>query len=162
MPRKMNSVYQTKMQQWNEREHQERLAWWESQRSLIMDQYVNGDLSQHDLAVILGITQQPVSKWLKILGIPAKSRNKMGEQHWMWRGGQERRPYRKLIVKDICSSCQATEKLLIHHKDFDHLNNTLENLQILCNPCHLSLHKKAWWQGQRTINSPNGWQRSQL
>jgi GTP cyclohydrolase I len=39
-----------------------------------------------------------------------------------------------------CSFCQSKEKLLVHHKDKNFLNNDLENLMILCTKCHSKIH----------------------
>lgn len=72
-----------------------------------------------------------------------------GERHYAWKGGVERRPYRALVDKDCCAVCGTQEDLCIHHKDFDHYNNPPENLQVLCKSCHLSLHKKAYWDAWR-------------
>ena len=40
----------------------------------------------------------------------------------------------------ICTKCWTTEQIQVHHKDKDHSNNLEENLQVLCNSCHQSLH----------------------
>ena len=59
----------------------------------------------------------------------------------------------KRLIKDeykkaICEHCQRTEwfdepiPLELHHKNCDHFDNTLDNLQILCPTCHTYLHRK--------------------
>jgi len=89
-----------------------------------------------------------------------------GENHWLWKGGKERRPYRKVKEKVACEACGGKLNLGFHHKDFDHYNDAPENLQILCLPCHLSLHKKAYWKAKKEggelkkSNGPVGWRRS--
>jgi len=56
--------------------------------------------------------------------------------------------YRKLIKNKItywmkiCSVCGIDKNLLVHHKDFNHENNSLENLIIVCRSCHMKIHMK--------------------
>lgn len=91
-----------------------------------------------------------------------------GENHWLWKGGEARRPYRDLIEKESCESCGTTECLGIHHKNEDHYDNRPENLQVLCNSCHMSLHKTAYWEAVREgretpkSNGPVGWKRKEV
>jgi len=86
-----------------------------------------------------------------------------GKNHYLWGGGLHRRGYRKMVEKKTCEMCSATNNLGIHHKNFDHYDNSLENLQILCVSCHMSLHKQAYWDaihaGQEPpkSNGPVGW-----
>jgi len=86
-----------------------------------------------------------------------------GENHWLWKGGKEIREYRKLINKEICEACGSKLNLGIHHKDIDHYNNNPENLQVLCVSCHMSLHKKLYWDAihsgeePQKSNGPIGW-----
>lgn len=86
-----------------------------------------------------------------------------GENHYMWKGGTERRPYRKKIVKESCAACGSRQNLSIHHIDLDHYNDADDNLQVLCVSCHMSLHKQAYWdayhKGEMTpkSNGPVGW-----
>ena len=44
------------------------------------------------------------------------------------------------VRKDICELCGSTKYLLVHHKDHNTNNNTLENLQTLCKRCHQEHH----------------------
>lgn len=47
------------------------------------------------------------------------------------------------LKESKCEVCELSEwmgrpiPLELHHKDFDHYNNNLENLQILCSNCHM-------------------------
>ena len=41
-----------------------------------------------------------------------------------------------------CEKCNSTEKLGIHHRDGDKMNNELDNLQCLCWNCHKKQHHK--------------------
>jgi len=72
-----------------------------------------------------------------------------GKNHWLWKGGFEKRDYRKVITKESCSKCGSRLNLCIHHEDFDHYNNSPGNLKVLCVSCHLSLHKKHYWDCKR-------------
>lgn len=53
------------------------------------------------------------------------------------------------IVNNYCKICGIKEKLQIHHKDGNNgrmnkkLNNNPENLIVLCNRCHPTIH--GWW-----------------
>ena len=43
--------------------------------------------------------------------------------------------------KAECDECGETEsKLIVHHRDRNRLNSDIDNLQILCNPCHSKKH----------------------
>ena len=79
---------------------------------------------------------------------------KRGTEHYMWKDGRSRRDYRKVIAKKVCARCEVTKKLLIHHVDFDYYNNNKDNLQVLCLPCHSSLHKKAYWDAVKAGKKP--------
>jgi len=45
-------------------------------------------------------------------------------------------PIYSQFKKNCCEICFATEKLIIHHKDGNIINNKENNLQTLCNRCH--------------------------
>ena len=55
-------------------------------------------------------------------------------------------PYHEILdnagVKRMCEFCGTTEDLCTHHRDLDHQNNELSNLQWLCRSCHSKLHEK--------------------
>ena len=50
------------------------------------------------------------------------------------------------IKENKCECCGLSEwmgkpiPLELHHKDFNHYNNSLDNLQILCANCHMQAH----------------------
>lgn len=50
------------------------------------------------------------------------------------------------IKEEKCEICGRSEwmgkpiPLELHHKDFNHYNNDLSNLQILCSNCHMQAH----------------------
>lgn len=88
-----------------------------------------------------------------------------GKNHYLWKGGKSKRDYRKVIKKEKCDVCNSKLNLGIHHKDFDHYNDLDFNLQVLCVSCHISLHKKAYWNAIHSgkkphkTNAPIGWER---
>ena len=55
-------------------------------------------------------------------------------------------PYHEILdnagVERKCEFCGCTEKLCTHHKDLNHDNNKLNNLQWLCGSCHSKLHNQ--------------------
>jgi hypothetical protein len=77
-----------------------------------------------------------------------------GKNHYRYKNGLRSVRYRRLIRKEKCSQCESTNNLVIHHKDFDHFNNSLNNLEVLCNHCHLSLHAKTYYIAIRSGQKP--------
>ncbi len=61
--------------------------------------------------------------------------------------------------------CGTKKHLGLHHVDFDHYNDDPSNLAVLCVSCHMSLHKKAYWDAvhdgsePRRSNGPVGWKK---
>lgn len=53
-------------------------------------------------------------------------------------------PYHNVLIEAgrerVCELCGATENVHTHHKDLNHDNNELSNLQWLCGSCHSKLH----------------------
>lgn len=44
---------------------------------------------------------------------------------------------------DICENCGSGNYLCAHHKNGDYTDNSINNIQTLCNSCHLKLHWAA-------------------
>jgi len=90
-----------------------------------------------------------------------------GENHYLWKGGFSKRDYRGLVKKEICQECGSKLNLGIHHINIDHYDNSPENLQVLCVSCHMSIHKKLYWEAKRKnlpipkSNGPVGWEKKQ-
>jgi transposase len=107
--------------------------------------YVDDGLSQAEVAKIIGVSQTSVKNWLRALSIPARAPANYGSKNGRYKDGTEARPYEKLVDKEHCARCGATTELLVHHKDGNHQNNEILNLEVLCSPCHSRFHKSAYW-----------------
>jgi hypothetical protein len=103
----------------------------------------------------LGAHRNTVVKWLNIGNIDIVSgRRASGETHGNWKGGvakpYQRRRARKILqeheIPRVCDHCGTASNLVIHHKDGDHMNDEFDNLQWLCNSCHIAQH---WEYGHR-------------
>ena len=56
---------------------------------------------------------------------------------------QSQKPKYKYVLKNKpnkCENCGSKYNIIIHHKDKNRMNNSLKNLQILCQGCHMVLH----------------------
>lgn len=129
----------------NEARSAQAAALWESRRAEIVRKYHAEGMSQAELAAHFGVAQAAIFKALKRLGIKAKSRGRSGEANGRYVHGLTSTLYRKLVHKDRCNRCGATNQLLVHHMDGDHFNNKKANLEVLCSPCHSSHHKAEYW-----------------
>jgi hypothetical protein len=82
---------------------------------------------------------------------------KYGEEHHFWNGGTSFAPYsvdfnnqlkRKIKDRDnfTCICGKVTQKLAIHHIDYDKLNSDEKNLISLCYSCHskTNSNRKHW------------------
>lgn len=47
---------------------------------------------------------------------------------------------RQVKERRQCAACATTENLHVHHKDRNPANNSLANLEVLCQSCHMKLH----------------------
>lgn len=113
-----------------------------------------------EVARNLKIKYDTLKKYLKILGIDYKlNPHRKGLKHPDGRVSLEAKlnsnctnaPKRKRLIEDgikdeRCECCGLSEwmgkpiPLELHHKDFNHYNNSLDNLQILCSNCHMQAH----------------------
>jgi len=122
---------------------------WLPRKAEIMDLYAMGDQSQAQMAERYGVTLAGFQKALARLGIAPKSRGRAGAANGRFKDGTQSTAYRAMIEKTHCNRCGATEALLIHHRDGVHTNNTPDNLEVLCSPCHTSHHKQEWWAAHK-------------
>jgi len=54
-----------------------------------------------------------------------------------------------------CQKCSGNENLLVHHKDINPKNNSIENLQTLCRGCHARVHNVISPERKCTIEGCN-------
>lgn len=119
---------------------------WDSRKREIVWLYEGQGFSQEKIADYYGVALHGIQKAMARLGIKSRSRANYGKRNGSYKDGTESTLYRLMIQKDKCATCAATERLVIHHKNFDHYDNHLENLQVLCESCHNRLHRKEWWR----------------
>ena len=133
----------------------------------LIEKLIEEERPKREIAQQLNIQQATLDSYLKILGIQYKGQqNKKGQQ----KGPNKYRPalyyiennipisgyelLRRLIkdgLKDRkCERCGITEwlglvdnlVLELNHKDSNHYNNVLDNLEVLCPNCH-ALHTRV-------------------
>ena len=138
----------SKQQAGNIRRATEASAIWTARRPEIMRLYLTDGWSQERIAAHYGVTQEAVRRAMIRLGIPSRGRSRKGAENGRFVHGMASTLYRKMVLKDACARCGETEKLCVHHKDDNHLNNDPKNLEVLCMPCHSSHHKTAWWRSR--------------
>lgn len=76
-----------------------------------------------------------------------KRTNGNGYRHLLYKG----------VLSQICKYCGETniKRLQVHHIDEDRSNNSLDNLTVLCRPCHLALHgrqERVYVEGRKQVN----------
>ncbi len=138
-----------KQQTGNIRRAAEAAALWETRRAEIVRLYETEMRPQQKVAEHFGVTLAAMQKAMARLGIQARSRANHGPRNGRFRDGKASTIYRAMIAKGACRQCSATTNLCVHHKDGDHMNNTPDNLEVLCMSCHSRMHKKAWWDSRK-------------
>jgi len=51
-------------------------------------------------------------------------------------------PSKYRMFHSKCEKCLSTSNLIVHHKDANRRNNTLDNFEVLCKSCHAIVHKR--------------------
>jgi len=120
--------------------------------SVIRHLYEELKWSQSKIAEHLDMSQSGIGKILKRLGIQSRNCVNLGKQNGRYKDGKQSRIYRTLIIKEKCENCGSVNDLCVHHINYDHFDNRLENLQVLCMGCHSSQHKKRWWAKRKALN----------
>ena len=128
---------------------QEAMNLWLPRKPEILELYLHGTASQQTMVDRYGVTLAGFQKALARLNIPAKSRGRPGPANGRYKDGSQSTMYRQMIEKTHCNRCGETENLVIHHRDGIHTNNTPDNLEVLCSPCHSSHHKQEWWRSRK-------------
>lgn len=70
--------------------------------------------------------------------------NQLRENNPYWKGGNS--IYRKRLLEVspelVCEVCGSDRFVVVHHKDGDRENGSLDNLQKLCRSCHRLEHER--------------------
>ena len=61
--------------------------------------------------------------------------------HKSWYSIQARKIMKEQGLLNECFNCGVEVKLEVHHIDKNYKNNKLENLKVLCSPCHRKYHQ---------------------
>ena len=148
----------------NRRVRAEFLEKCEGKRAELEFLYFNMSMSQEQIADYFKTHLSAIQKMMKALAIkPFGKGRRKGKEHHQYKDGKSSVLYRTVITKDKCRLCEKTENLGIHHKNDDHYDNRLENLEVLCNSCHMSETKRKWWAAKKAglplpkSNGPVGW-----
>lgn len=122
-------------------------------KEFLIDEYHNKNKRLKTIAEEINVSYTTIHKYIRKYNIKRKDRK--GKNNSKYRNGKYcysygYREYRNLLKKDKCSICKQTEgQLDIHHIDFNHTNDVIENLQVLCSSCHSTIHRNYEWQNKR-------------
>lgn len=81
-----------------------------------------------------------------------RGKRRAGANHPAWKGGYNHSYYRKKAFAHYgyrCESCGADHGgfakthrgFIVHHRSGDRTDNSVENLEVLCQGCHLREHR---------------------
>ncbi len=123
---------------------------WSPKKGEIEWLYTRQLWSQEKIAAHFGVSQTAMAKIMRRLGVESLGRARRGPLNGRYKDGSQSTLYRLIIAKDKCSKCGVTERLVVHHRNGEHQDNHIENLQVLCESCHNSLTKRLWWAARRS------------
>ena len=138
---------------------------WQKREQELRWLYFTQGWSLRKVAEYYKVCRRTVQEGMLRLGIQPRGKGHKGQEHPSYKHGKASRLYRVMVQKDKCIRCVSTDRLVILHKNCDHFDNRLENLEVLCTHCHLSESKRAWWAAKRAgkalpmSNCPPGWER---
>lgn len=137
----------------------------------IIDKMIEGKRPKFEIARVLGVKYATLDKYLKEFGIDYKGNpSRKGLPHYserkdinLYLNGNTNIQTSKLrtrlieegLKEEKCEGCGNTEwmgkkiPLELHHKNFNHYDNRLENLQILCSNCHSLAHEYCNTKGKK-------------
>ena len=94
----------------------------------------------------------------------ARLKGWVGEKHPRWKGDQAqkhsgRHRAQRLYALGACERCGAEPggetPIHRHHKDENPLNNAPDNIEMLCEPCHVAEHNGRYaWFAQAQVPAP--------
>jgi 5-methylcytosine-specific restriction endonuclease McrA len=109
-------------------------------------------LTSKKVARELGIAASTVQRVLRQARVQMRSARDYptfsGQGHWRFRGCVRQGCYRRLAFLTygkVCQRCGATERIEVHHRNRVHEDGRVENLEVLCRPCHLAEHHGDKW-----------------
>ena len=136
----------------------------------VIKEMINDNKPKFEIARVVGVKYDTLKKYLKEWGINyTGNQHRKGMPHFEGRtpieeylNGNIRVEAHKLrkrlleegIKEEKCEKCGCTEwlgekiPLELHHKNMNHYDNSLENLQILCPNCHALIHKQKKADGK--------------
>lgn len=136
----------------------------------IINKMIENKRPKFEIARVLGVKYSTLDKYLKEFGIDYKGNpNRKGIPHMEGRmlieeylngnrNIQASKLRQKLIENGLkeekCECCGLTEwmgkkiPLELHHKNMNHNDNSLDNLQILCSNCHSLAHEYSNTKGK--------------
>jgi len=142
----------------------------------IRELYLVQNLQRKEVAKLAGVSDVCLGKWIRKFGLqkpksqyPNRQGNttykslsfktkekirkaKLGENNWRWKGNNASQRAGNLRAKrrfkaEKCEACGITTgRIERHHIDGNTLNNSVDNIKILCDACH-----KAWHVGQAVL-----------
>ena len=62
----------------------------------------------------------------------------------IWKQWKDENQMKYWAIRTFCSNCGGKENLQVHHNDGDKTHNDRDNLECLCNVCHLKFHNKEF------------------
>ena len=89
---------------------------------------------------------------------PEWLKNRSGESSHFWQGGKSQELYgpdfnkrlknlAKMIWGNRCALCKGTNRLAVHHIDYNKKHNEVNNLVLLCHSCHSKTNKnRKYWE----------------
>ena len=111
--------------------------------------FITLDMSTVEIAEMVGTSDVTVLKWLhaKKLGRTVaeamiRTRGRRGEGRSSY-NYEARRLLQEAAIPQQCVWCGALERIEVHHIDHDWHNQSLDNLQWMCVPCH-RLEGRLW------------------
>lgn len=149
----------------NERRSANAARVWGTRKSEIEWLYSVQQWSQQKIAEYFSVSLAGVQKAMRRLGFKPRTKANYGSRNGRYKDGSQSRLYRLVIVKDKCRHCGTKDNLSVHHKNDDHYDNRLENLEVVCNSCHMSETKRRWWAAKKKglptpkSNGPVGWKK---
>ena len=126
---------------------------WNPRKAEIKWLYHDQLWSMESIGRYYNVSQTAMGKVIARLGIESRGKGRKGKENGNYKDGTQSRLYRQMIEKDKCEVCGVTIRLVIHHKNGNHQDNHLRNLQVLCESCHNRYHKTLWWKLRKSSAS---------